>query len=231
MHMSTSLCVTRRYKRGQVPLIHDNQPNRGTAGIENRKSPPPLYCSCDCNCQVTRGNSTQSATASGWEAAPRESAVHTVQAIRRRHGAEAVGGALGGAQMPTVVHHQHEMLVTVIGGTDTGAPRLEILRTERDTQHRGRPTLCNEQHQRPLAVLSAGAGPMCTQYTAPVHRVFTRHHHVKQGPFLQQWGGGGGGGQNGKGGTHFWRAPTALDLPLRGGGGLKPQEAPTHFTD
>ena len=31
-----------------------------------------------------------------------------------------------------------------------------------------------------------------------------------------------------RGGTHFWQAPTALDLPLGGGGGSA-QEAPTHL--
>ena len=31
-----------------------------------------------------------------------------------------------------------------------------------------------------------------------------------------------------RGGTHFWQAPTALDLPPPGGGGVSAQEAPTH---
>ena len=40
-------------------------------------------------------------------------------------------------------------------------------------------------------------------------------------------GGKGGGGRMRRGGTHFWQAPTALDLPREGGGGSA-QKAPTH---
>ena len=40
--------------------------------------------------------------------------------------------------------------------------------------------------------------------------------------------GGGGGGRMRRGGTHFWRALAALDLPPQGGGGGSAQEAPTH---
>ena len=48
--------------------------------------------------------------------------------------------------------------------------------------------------------------------------------------FFEQWRGqwgGGGGHRIRREGTHFWQAPTALDLPLPGGGGAA-QEAHTH---
>ena len=40
------------------------------------------------------------------------------------------------------------------------------------------------------------------------------------------WGRGGAGGSMRKAGARFWQAPTALDLPPRGGGGA--QEASAH---